>query len=78
MLAMAVRPATPQPQRVWFSFANSGVGPLLLEIKLDGLPLYNSTIPICHASRESAESRAERRGISFPLQPRRAIKLKVN
>jgi len=72
VLAMAVRPAASQ-EHVWFWFANCGTGALVLEVKLDGALLYKSTIQICQASRDSAESRAENKKIAFPLKPLRAI-----
>jgi hypothetical protein len=74
VLAAIVRPVASQEQHVWFWFANCGAGTLILEIKLDGTLLYKSTIPICQATRDSADSRGESKKISFLVRPRRAIK----
>jgi hypothetical protein len=65
---------TGQGESVWFWFANCGARALVLDVKLDGATLYSSTIPICQATRDGAESQGESRKVSFPFRPHRAIK----
>ena len=74
ILLLIARPASSQPNRVWFWFSNCGPQQLALNVTFDGSSLYRANIPICQATRTSTKSHAERRNISFAFKPSRAIK----
>lgn len=63
--------AESQEQRVWFWFTSCGNEALVLQVTLDGEPLYRATIPICQATREDHTASEK---VSFTFQPPRAIR----
>jgi hypothetical protein len=59
---------------VWFWFSECGGPSMTLEVRLNRDTVYQSSIPLCHAQRESVHSRGLEHAIHFTFRPRRSIR----
>jgi hypothetical protein len=62
--------AVSQEQKVWSWFTSCGTKALVIDLILDGRPLYGATTPICQGTREDHMNSKK---VSFTFQPPRAI-----